>query len=70
MALNPRAQTRATPQLLGTIKVPTLVLHGENDVLIEPASARKFAAAIAGAKLITYPHVGQAADRNPPEFGG
>jgi pimeloyl-ACP methyl ester carboxylesterase len=58
MALNPRAQTQATPELLGTIKVPTLVLHGENDVLIEPASARKFAAAIAGAKLITYPHVG------------
>jgi len=24
----------------------------------EPASARKFAAAIPGAKLITYPHVG------------
>jgi len=58
MALNPRAQTPATPELLGTIKVPTLVLHGESDVLIEPASARKFAAAIAGAKLITYPHVG------------
>jgi pimeloyl-ACP methyl ester carboxylesterase len=58
MALNPRAQAQATPELLGTIKVPTLVLHGENDVLIEPASARKFAAAIAGAKLVTYPHVG------------
>jgi pimeloyl-ACP methyl ester carboxylesterase len=58
MALNPRAQTQATPELLGTLKVPTLVLHGESDVLIEPASARKFAAAIAGAKLITYPHVG------------
>jgi pimeloyl-ACP methyl ester carboxylesterase len=58
MALNPRAQTQATPELLGTIKVPTLVLHGESDVLIEPASARKFAAAIAGAKLLTYPHVG------------
>jgi pimeloyl-ACP methyl ester carboxylesterase len=35
-----------------------LVLHGESDPLIEPASARKFAAAIPGAKLITYPHVG------------
>jgi pimeloyl-ACP methyl ester carboxylesterase len=58
MALNPRAQRQATPELLGTIKVPTLVLHGESDVLIEPASARKFSAAIAGAKLITYPHVG------------
>jgi pimeloyl-ACP methyl ester carboxylesterase len=58
MGVNFGAQTRATADLLGTIKVPTLVLHGENDVLIEPASARKFAAAIPGAKLITYPQVG------------
>jgi pimeloyl-ACP methyl ester carboxylesterase len=58
IGVNFRAQTQATADLLGTIKVPTLVLHGENDVLIEPASARKFAAAIPGAKLITYPHVG------------
>jgi pimeloyl-ACP methyl ester carboxylesterase len=52
------AQTQATAEMLGTIQVPTLVLHGESDVLIEPASARKFAAAIPGAKLITYPQVG------------
>lgn len=52
------AQTQATPELLSTIKVPTLVLHGESDVLIEPKSAGKFAAAIPGAKLITYPQVG------------
>jgi pimeloyl-ACP methyl ester carboxylesterase len=58
IGVNFGAQTQATADLLGTIKVPTLVLHGENDVLIEPASARKFAAAIPGAKLITYPHVG------------
>jgi pimeloyl-ACP methyl ester carboxylesterase len=51
-------QAQATAELLGTIKVPTLVLHGERDLLIEPASARKFAAAIPGAKLILYPQVG------------
>jgi pimeloyl-ACP methyl ester carboxylesterase len=33
-------------------------LWGENDPLIEPAAAKKFAAAIPGAKLITYPKVG------------
>jgi pimeloyl-ACP methyl ester carboxylesterase len=33
-------------------------MNGESDVLVEPASARKFAAAIAGAKLILYPQVG------------
>jgi pimeloyl-ACP methyl ester carboxylesterase len=58
MGVNFGAQTQATAEMLGTIKVPTLVLHGESDVLIEPASARKFAAAIPGAQLIVYPQVG------------
>jgi pimeloyl-ACP methyl ester carboxylesterase len=58
MSLNPRAFGQASAAVLHDIKVPTLVLHGENDVLIEPASARKFAAAIPGAKLTVYPHVG------------
>ena len=43
---------------LGRIRVPTLVLNGANDVLVEPASAHKFADAIPGAKLIIYPDVG------------
>ena len=58
IGVNFGAQTQATADVLGAIKVPTLVLHGESDVLIDPASARKFAAAIPGARLITYPHVG------------
>jgi pimeloyl-ACP methyl ester carboxylesterase len=49
---------QATPELLARIKVPTLVINGESDVLIEPGSARKFAAAIPGAKLIIYRKVG------------
>jgi len=48
----------ATPEILSAIKLPTLILHGEEDLIIEPESARKFAAAIPGAKLIFYPHVG------------
>ena len=58
MSINPRAQTSTTAELLSAIKVPTLVLHGESDVLIEVGSARKFAAAIPGAKLIVYSQVG------------
>ena len=58
IGVNFGAQTQATADVLGAIKVPTLVLHSESDVLIDPASARKFTAAIPGAKLITYPHVG------------
>ncbi len=56
--INFGAQTAATADVLGAIKAPTLVLHGASDVLIEPASAQKFAAAIPGAKLILYNQVG------------
>jgi pimeloyl-ACP methyl ester carboxylesterase len=48
----------ATAELLSRIRAPTLVINGENDVLIEPARARKFASAIPGARLIIYPQVG------------
>lgn len=58
MSLNPREFAQASVEVLREINVPTLVLHGESDVLIEPGNARKFAAAIPGAKLILYPRVG------------
>jgi pimeloyl-ACP methyl ester carboxylesterase len=58
MGLNVGAQGKATPVLLATIKVPTLILWGEVDPLLEPASAQKFAAAIPGARVIIYPKVG------------
>jgi pimeloyl-ACP methyl ester carboxylesterase len=49
---------QSTAQLLSGVKAPTLILWGESDPLIEPAAANKFAAAIPGSKLITYPKVG------------
>ncbi len=58
MSVNIGGLNQATPTVLGAIAVPTLVLHGDEDPLIEPASGAKFAAAIPGAKLVTYPHVG------------
>jgi pimeloyl-ACP methyl ester carboxylesterase len=58
MSLSPAAFGSASTDALRAVNVPTLVINGENDVLVEPASARKFAAAIPGAKLILYPHVG------------
>jgi pimeloyl-ACP methyl ester carboxylesterase len=48
----------ATEQTLATLRVPTLVLHGEADTLIPVASGRRFAASIPGARLVTYPKVG------------
>jgi len=58
MGVNPGNFGHASAAILQGITVPTLVLQGEADVLVEPDSARKFAAAIPGAKLILYPQVG------------
>lgn len=58
MSVNMGPTGPSTAQLLSGIKVPTLILWGESDPLIEPAAANKFAAAIPGSKLITYPKVG------------
>jgi pimeloyl-ACP methyl ester carboxylesterase len=58
MGINMGAPSVPTADLLATIKVPTLILWGEADPLIELPAAKKFAAAIAGAKLIVYPNVG------------
>jgi len=58
MSVNPGAFNQASVAALDKISVPTLILHGDSDVLIEPASARKFAAAIPGAKVLIYRNVG------------
>jgi pimeloyl-ACP methyl ester carboxylesterase len=58
MSVDLAALGQASAEKLRGIGVPALIMHGENDVLIEPASAGKFAAAIPNAKLIMYPHVG------------
>lgn len=58
MSINTGPRTGSTAELLSTVRVPTLILWGESDPLIEPAAANKFATAIAGSKLITYPNVG------------
>jgi len=67
MSADPRSFGRASADALQTIQVPTLVLHGESGVLIEPTSAQKFAAAIPGAKLILYPQVGHLPQIEIPE---
>jgi pimeloyl-ACP methyl ester carboxylesterase len=58
MSVNLGQSGASTAELLSGIKVPTLILWGESDPLIEPGAAKKFAAAISGSKLITYPKVG------------
>jgi pimeloyl-ACP methyl ester carboxylesterase len=43
---------------LAQVRVPTLVLHGEADPLIRPTGGRATAAAVPGARLVTYPGMG------------
>jgi pimeloyl-ACP methyl ester carboxylesterase len=48
----------ATPETLAGIKAPTLVMTGAKDQMVPPQNADRFAAAIPGAKLVSYPEVG------------
>jgi pimeloyl-ACP methyl ester carboxylesterase len=68
MSVNLGQRGGSTAQLLSSIKVPTLILWGESDPLIEPGAAKKFAAAISGSKLITYPKVGHLPQLEIPQL--
>lgn len=52
------ARQQATNERLAAIRVPTLILQGEQDRLVPPADARRFAAAIAGSQLVSWPDDG------------
>lgn len=67
MSIRPGKHSQATKDVLAAIKVPTLVLWGEIDPLIEVTGAHKFAEAIPGAKLIVYPKVGHLPQVEIPE---
>ena len=58
MGMRPGKHSVASEAVLAKITAPTLVLHGDQDVIIKPESGRRFAAAIPGAKLIRYPDAG------------
>lgn len=49
------------PAKLAAIRVPTLILWGEEDALIGPAAARWYAKAIPGSTLTIYPGIGHLA---------
>ncbi|MGH9067861.1 MAG: alpha/beta fold hydrolase [Acidimicrobiales bacterium] len=43
---------------LGRLEMPTLVVHGESDPLVNPSGGRATAAAVPGAELLTVPGMG------------
>ncbi len=63
----------ATPEKLAGITAPTLIMHGDRDLLIPLATAQQFHAAIPGSQLVVYPGVGhlpqeEAASRSASDF--
>jgi len=60
-----REDSRAT---LAAIRVPTLVLVGEEDAITPPAEAEAIARGVSGARLVRIPRAGHLANlENPPE---
>ena len=55
---NPALATERLDERLGSIKVPTLVTWGKQDKLLPIASGERYAAGIAGAKLISFDKCG------------
>jgi pimeloyl-ACP methyl ester carboxylesterase len=45
-------------RMLAGLRMPALVVHGDADLLVRPAGGRATAAAIPGARLVTYPGMG------------
>ncbi len=57
----------ATKEKLAAIKAPVMIMWGEEDNLIPVGSARWFADALPGAKLVVYPKVGHIPMEEVPE---
>jgi pimeloyl-ACP methyl ester carboxylesterase len=64
---SPRSMRSTTQGALAAIKVPVMIMWGEEDNLIPVSSARWFAEAIPGAKLVVYPGVGHIPMEEIPE---
>lgn len=62
------AERPDSTDLLSSIKVPTLVLVGEDDVLTTPADAQRIAMGIPGAKLVIIPDAGHLSNMEQPDI--
>jgi len=66
-AINRMMHRPDSTALLATIKVPTLVIAGEEDTLTPVQEAEKMAAAIKGSKLVTIPAAGHLSNLEQPD---
>lgn len=58
---------KATAERLAALRVPTLILHGETDLLVPLEHARKFDAAIPDSRLIVYRGAGHMVNEEAPD---
>ncbi|MEA2295373.1 MAG: hypothetical protein QOE86_3012 [Solirubrobacteraceae bacterium] len=61
------AAAHSTQHRLGDLDVPTLVVHGEQDMLQAPENARMLAGSIPGAELMLWPEAGHLYVTDEPE---
>lgn len=66
-ALQAMAERPDRTALLPTIRVPTLILVGEEDVVTPPEVAQEMAAGIPGARLVQIPRAGHLANLEAPD---
>jgi len=58
-----------TPEELASIKLPTLIMDGQNDEVVRPDHAKEIVAAIPNAELILFPDIGHGGPgEKPSEF--
>jgi pimeloyl-ACP methyl ester carboxylesterase len=56
---------------LANLRVPTLVIQGDSDIVVHPVAGRAAADAVPGARLVTYPGLGHELPRELwPAFAG
>ncbi|MER3467998.1 MAG: hypothetical protein C4312_05530 [Thermoflexus sp.] len=66
-ALQAMAERPDRTALLPTIRVPTRILVGEEDVVTPPEVAQEMAAGIPGARLVQIPRAGHLANLEAPD---
>jgi pimeloyl-ACP methyl ester carboxylesterase len=65
--IKPSDGVPVTEQTLHAIKAPTLVMHGESDVIVPLSVGQALAHAIPGAQLVTYAGVGHVPMEQSPD---
>jgi len=65
--LTAMAERPDSTDLLASIRVPTLVIVGEDDVLTPPADAERIARGISGARMVTIPDAGHMSNMEQPD---